>query len=120
MDLTQRVRFDSKRLRQLLANLVNNAVVHGDPTEAIEVDAEANGAGVEIRVTNQGEPIPPHIIGRLFEPFVRPNSENPRPGLGLGLYIASEIAKGHGGSLSVTSSRETGTTFMLRLPHIAQ
>lgn len=120
MDLAQRVRFDSKRLRQLLANLVNNAVVHGDPTEAIEVDAEANGAGVEIRVTNQGEPIPPHIIGRLFEPFVRPNSENPRPGLGLGLYIASEIAKGHGGSLSVTSSRETGTTFMLRLPHIAQ
>jgi signal transduction histidine kinase len=110
------VAFDGKRLRQLLANLLNNAVVHGDPSEPIEVAAETAEGHVEIRVLNRGNPIPSAVLPRLFEPFVRLDSDSPRPGLGLGLYIAAEIAKGHGGSLAVESSREHGTTFTVRIP----
>ena len=105
--------------RQLLANLLNNAVAHGDPTEVIVVRTTASEHQVEIRVSNKGAPIPVDMLGRLFEPFVRPESVNPRPGLGLGLYIAAEIAKGHGGMLSVTSTAEAGTTFTTRLPRSA-
>jgi signal transduction histidine kinase len=52
----------------------------------------------------------------LFQPFSRPESATPRPGLGLGLYIASEIARAHDGTLSVCSSADEGTCFSLRLP----
>jgi signal transduction histidine kinase len=110
------VRFDGKRMRQLLANLLNNAVAHGDPTEVIRVTTSESAGVVSIAVANLGTPIPPDMVGRLFEPFVRPDSNIPRPGLGLGLYVASEIARGHGGSLTVTSCAVTGTTFTLRLP----
>jgi len=110
------VRFDGQRMRQLLANLLNNAVAHGDPSKPVHVAATRSAAGVDIAVTNQGKPIATDILPRLFEPFVRPDSSVPRPGLGLGLYIAAEIARGHGGTLSATSRQEHGTTFTLSLP----
>lgn len=115
-ETTAPVRFDGKRMRQLLANLLNNAVAHGDPTEVIRVTTTQADGWVSVAVSNLGAPIPPDMVGRLFEPFVRPDSSVPRPGLGLGLYVASEIARGHKGSLTVASSADIGTTFTLRLP----
>lgn len=108
--------FDGKRMRQLLANLLNNAVAHGDASRPIEVHIEQRPGVVNIAVSNTGEPIPPDVMGRLFEPFVRPEGSISRLGLGLGLYIASQIAIGHDATLSVTSSAERGTIFTFSMP----
>jgi signal transduction histidine kinase len=57
-------------------------------------------------VVNSGNPIPPDALGRLFQPFYRSSKLHSKEGLGLGLYIAHEIAKAHGGTLGVQSSNE--------------
>jgi sigma-B regulation protein RsbU (phosphoserine phosphatase) len=67
-----------------------------------------------LTVRNHGTAIPPEIIGSLFKPFAREETRSSQNGLGLGLYIASEIAKAHGGALSVTSSEES-TDFSFRM-----
>ena len=64
---------------------------------------------------NQGEPIPPEAMARLFSPYERGAVRPSQQGLGLGLYIASEIARAHGGTLSVTSNPDE-TCFTLRIP----
>jgi signal transduction histidine kinase len=66
-------------------------------------------------VANSGAPIPASILGNLFQPFSRATARAGQEGLGLGLYIASEIAHAHGGSLSVDSSMEE-TRFTFRMP----
>jgi sigma-B regulation protein RsbU (phosphoserine phosphatase) len=68
-----------------------------------------------LAVSNTGAPIPSATLDRLFQPFFRGDARTSRQGLGLGLYIASEIARAHGGTLSVTSSSEE-TRFTLRMP----
>ena len=60
--------------------------------------------------------IPPEALDKICEPFWRHNSTGNREGLGLGLYICSQIVRAHGGTLSVTSSQERGTSFTARLP----
>jgi signal transduction histidine kinase len=70
----------------------------------------------ELSVTNSGAPIAPEVIGKLFQPFFRGAPQSTYEGLGLGLYIASEIARAHGGRLDVTSSG-AGTQFTLRIPY---
>jgi signal transduction histidine kinase len=107
---------DRARVAQLFSNLVANAVEHGPPEEPVEVRVDGTDALVRFAVTNRGEPIPPELMPRLFHPFVRGSGSRPRSGLGLGLYIASEIARAHGGSLHVSSTAETGTTFTAVLP----
>jgi signal transduction histidine kinase len=77
-----------------------------------------------IVVHNGGPPIPPGELPKIFDPLVRGSSaEHPkhnRPGsIGLGLYIAREVARSHGGSLDATSSKEAGTAFTMRLPRRA-
>jgi signal transduction histidine kinase len=116
VDLLETLRFDPVRLQQLLANLLNNAIVHGDIRRAIRVDGRIEDDAIVVSVTNFGTPIDAATQGMLFEPFYRPESATPRPGLGLGLYIASEIARAHGGTLTVCSSTEDGTCFTLRIP----
>lgn len=110
--------FDDRRIRQLMANLLTNAVAHGDPGQPIQVTYRQTADDVEVGVANAGIPIPADFLPRLFEPFFRPESPRSRPGLGLGLYIASEIARGHGGTLGVRSSAEEGTRFTLRVPRV--
>ncbi|PTR30093.1 hypothetical protein C8J98_107229 [Luteibacter sp. OK325] len=116
VDVPGELRFDPVRLQQLLANLLNNAIVHGDRRRAIRVDGRLEDNSVVLAVTNFGTPIDQATQVMLFQPFYRPESATPRPGLGLGLYIASEIARAHGGTLTVCSSTEDGTCFTLRLP----
>ncbi|WP_161490380.1 GAF domain-containing sensor histidine kinase [Stenotrophomonas maltophilia] len=105
---------DAARLCQLLANLVINAAVHGTADQPIRVRGRSDGAGIEISVANQGV-IPAAQLAQMFEPFARPQERRLDAGLGLGLYIASQIAKAHGGTLSVTSSDSAGTVLTLRI-----
>ncbi len=79
------------------------------------VRAASGEGGLELSVTNGGAPIPPAALERLFMPFERGAVTPHQEGLGLGLYIASEIAKAHGGSLDA-SSVEGETTFTFRMP----
>ncbi len=104
--------WDYHRLAQVLANLIGNALRHGEGAVALRI--EAAGPEVEISIHNRGEPIPPDILPLVFQPFER--ERNDRRGLGLGLYIVHEIARAHGGTVSVTSSDELGTTFAVCLP----
>ena len=111
--LNQPVWCDPARVAQLLSNLLTNAVSHGASDRAIEVEARTDDDGFELVVVNHGETIPTDTQDRLFQPFFRGN--NLSGGLGLGLYIASEIARAHGGTLRVASS-DNRTAFTLRLP----
>jgi signal transduction histidine kinase len=105
---------DMVRMGQLLSNLVGNALNYGDARKAVRVLARADAAGFELAVENSGPPIPEARLEALFEPFVRGDGSRNAEGLGLGLFIASEIAKAHGGLLTATSG-ENVTRFALRI-----
>ena len=105
---------DSARIGQLLSNLLANALVHGAPQSPVEARARIQDGQFELSVANSGEPIPAAAQAKLFQPFFRESLRSTREGLGLGLYIASEIARAHGGILSATSTpQETRFTFQL-------
>ena len=107
---------DRVRLGQLLSNLLGNAVTHGSKTQPIVVEAGTRDGMLRISVANGGQPIDEATRQKLFQPFFRGELRPNQVGLGLGLHIASEIAKAHGGSLDVTSSdRETRFTFSMPL-----
>ncbi|MEI9888601.1 MAG: GAF domain-containing sensor histidine kinase [Rhizomicrobium sp.] len=107
--------FDAARIAQLLSNLVANALIHGDPQHPVRIAAGSDGAVFELSVSNAGAPIAPHMQARLFQPFFRIAVRRDAKGLGLGLYIAAEIAKAHGGTLAVDST-ERATRFTFRAP----
>jgi signal transduction histidine kinase len=111
---THPVNCDPKRVSQVVSNLVGNAIKHGAPGRPIRVWASTDERGLELAVANEGTPIEPAAAQRLFQPFFRGNERS--SGLGLGLYIASEIARAHGGKIEVSSSQEE-TRFTLRIPH---
>ena len=107
---------DPLRLSQLLSNLLGNAVTHGSKEACISVRAYTEADEIVISVTNQGAPIPAELIPLLFQPFTRSEAGQRGEGLGLGLYIASQITAAHNGALSVTSTLESGTCFVARFP----
>ena len=117
---------DNARLRQALSNLLNNAVQHGDPAAPIALSvAVEEGPQLTIRIKNQGKPIPPESLQVIFDPLVQLSEksaigiETPSTNLGLGLFIAREVATGHGGTLDVSSDALNGTVFVLRIPQAA-
>ena len=114
IDLSRPINCDSPRIAQLLSNLLANALSHGSDAP-ISVIASEQHEIFELSVTNRGEPIPSATMERLFQPFFRLTADKNRQGLGLGLYIASEIAKAYGGSL-VGTSDSAKTCFVLRIP----
>jgi signal transduction histidine kinase len=106
---------DGARIAQMFSNLLANALTHGDPDGPVRVRAHDKDGYLELSVANLGQPLKPELIDRLFQPFSRASAEPGQEGLGLGLYIASEIAKAHGGSLQVSStSKETCFTFRMK------
>ncbi|KJZ63025.1 GAF domain-containing sensor histidine kinase [Pseudomonas fluorescens] len=109
------VQCDRERVAQLLSNLVANAVAHGDPDGPIEISAQINEGQFVLSVNNQGV-IAQDTLPHLFRPYSRSASGKPQAGLGLGLYIASQIAQSHGGKLDVVSTEQQGTTFTFSLP----
>ena len=107
---------DRTRIGQLVSNLVGNALSHGTASQPVRVRAETEDGLFKFSVANGGEPIPQAAMERLFEPFFRGEVRASRQGLGLGLHIASQIAKAHEGVLTVTSSpEETRFTFVMPL-----
>lgn len=115
IDLRDPFPHDPKRFYQLVANLLTNAMTHGSPGRDVLVSASCSSGQLILSVTNAATPIPLHLQDRLFEPFRRGEMDGHREGLGLGLYIASQIAKSHGGVLEVASD-ENETCFTFRGP----
>ncbi len=113
--LAEPVDCDRVRIGQLLSNLVANALAYGVANLPIKVRASADGEVFELSVTNMGDPIPPDTMEQLFQPFFRVSTRRSQQGLGLGLYIASEIARAHKGTLAVASTPEE-TCFTFRMP----
>ena len=115
-----RGKWDSGRLGQVLSNLLGNALQHGGPDSPIRVIARAGRGEVLMEVHNEGSPIPPALLANIFEPMVshaRKDEDMKSTSVGLGLHIAREIVLAHGGTVTVTSTAEEGTTFSVRLPH---
>jgi sigma-B regulation protein RsbU (phosphoserine phosphatase) len=108
---------DHIRVAQLLSNLLGNALTHGLNSAPVSVKATVADR-LEIAVCNQGNPISPEAMERLFSPFSRGEIRPSQQGLGLGLYIASEIARAHGGRIDVTSTPEL-TCFTFHMPVVA-
>jgi signal transduction histidine kinase len=114
--------WDAARLRQVVSNLLGNAFQHGGDGTPIDVTLSAHGSDVQIAVRNEGPPIPRNAMATIFDPLVRGDSapesrKHRRPGsIGLGLYIAREVAVAHGGTIGVASSAEAGTVFTVTLP----
>lgn len=107
---------DALRISQLLSNLLGNAVTHGSNSAPIVLKAYARDDEIVISLTNQGTPISAQLMPLLFEPFSRAEAGQRCEGLGLGLYIASQIAAAHNGTLQVTSDSASGTCFTARFP----
>ena len=113
-DLHRPLDCDPGRLGQLFSNLLGNALTHGDRAKPVRAEASDDGATFTLAIMNSGEEIPAAAMERLFGPFARGADRSDGMGLGLGLYIASEIAKAHGGRIDVTSSSiETRFTFTM-------
>ncbi len=110
------IRGDRARLRQVLGNLIENAVKYSPEGGEVRVSAVAANGAVRIAVRDGGPGIPNDQQARIFEKFGRAEVEGgSKPGTGLGLFIARSIAEAHGGSLDVTSGAEPGSTFTLTL-----
>ena len=111
------VRGDRDRLRQVLVNLIDNAVKYSPPGDRVSVEAEQSDSRVVIEVRDRGPGISPEHQRLIFEKFGRANvAAHTKPGTGLGLFIARSIAEAHGGALEVRSAPGRGATFRLSLP----
>ena len=109
------VNCDARRISQLFSNLLGNALTHGDKSAPIDVLADSRNGVFILSVTNRGAKIPEVAMSQLFQPFSRGKVQKDQQGLGLGLYIASQIALAHGGKLTVDSTDDF-TRFSFKLP----
>jgi sigma-B regulation protein RsbU (phosphoserine phosphatase) len=108
---------DPNRLAQVVGNLVGNALTYGQRDQAVTVSSRVAEDWATVAVHNLGEPIPEPSRAQIFEPMQRGTSASSSVrSVGLGLFIVREIARAHGGTALVESSREQGTTFSVRFP----
>ncbi|WP_343073431.1 ATP-binding protein [Pyxidicoccus fallax] len=112
--------WDPDRVTQVLGNLVANAIQHGQEGVPVRTTVRGEPAEVVLEVHNLGEPIPPELMARIFDPFKATSApKDPAKktrSLGLGLYIVSQIAGVHGGRVEVRSTAREGTTFTVHWP----
>jgi signal transduction histidine kinase len=110
------VRGDRERLRQVITNLIDNAVKYSPAGSEVEVDAFAENGRVSVEVRDRGPGVARENHSLIFEKFGRVSGEHAKPGTGLGLFIARSIAQAHGGTLEVQSAPAEGAIFALVLP----
>jgi signal transduction histidine kinase len=110
------VRADRERLRQVITNLIDNAVKYSPAGAGVDVEAFAENGKITVEVRDRGPGVGPEHQSLIFEKFGRVSGEHAKPGTGLGLFIARSIAQAHGGSLEVHSVPSEGATFALVLP----
>jgi sigma-B regulation protein RsbU (phosphoserine phosphatase) len=116
IDIPRAVKVDHHRVAQMFSNLLGNAVAHGSEEGVIRIRGALLEDGVlELSVTNPGDPIPQEMVQHLFKAFHRGQVRSNAEGLGLGLYIASQIAEAHGGKIDVQSNAPE-TRFTFRMP----
>jgi signal transduction histidine kinase len=110
--------WDADRVAQIVTNLVDNALRHGDAGTPVQIATIDEGDGMRLEVHNFGEAIREEDRAALFEPFRRGEAgeARARSSVGLGLYIVDQLVRAHGGAIEVLSSEGEGTTFRLRLP----
>jgi len=111
-----RLRGDRKRLRQVLQNLVDNAVKYSSAGAEVRVSAQASNGVIRVDVTDDGPGVPYEDQRLIFEKFGRSSGVSTKPGTGLGLFIARSIVEAHGGTLEVESTPACGATFVIELP----
>lgn len=114
-DIDKPVFADHPRFGQLVSNLISNALIHGSDAEPIRIGGYVGFDEIVVHVRNGGNAITADEIAKLFHPFQRGEARTSGRGLGLGLYIASEIAKAHGGRIEVRSD-PSETCFTVRMP----
>jgi signal transduction histidine kinase len=114
IDIEEPVNCDRGKIGQLFSNLLGNAITYGDQARPIRVVARTIDGVFELTIVNYGEPISEKAMENLFKPYTRGDRPS-QQGLGLGLYIASEIAKAHGGSLNAASNPHE-TRFVFEMP----
>lgn len=115
IDLKDDFKCDINRISQLYANLLGNAIHHGASDKPTITKAIAENGMFSLAVSNSGDKIPDEKMVNLFKPFFTTNAANNKSGLGLGLYIASEIAEAHGGEIKVVSNGKK-TEFIFEMP----
>jgi signal transduction histidine kinase len=113
------VRGDPERLRQVLGNLIDNAVKYSPSGRPVQVRLLPSNGAVTLSVSDEGPGIARDDQRLIFEKFGRVAGSGTKPGTGLGLYIARSIAEAHGGTIEVTSAPGRGATFTLKLPSAA-
>ena len=114
IDINEPVKCDRSKIGQMFSNLLGNAISYGDDNKPIRISARTIASSFVLSVTNYGPPISGRAMQNLFKPYMR--GERPsQHGLGLGLYIASEIARAHDGTVQASSTDE-GTTFEFKMP----
>ena len=111
--------WDQIRLEQLLTNLVANAIKYG-AGKPIVVSLARDGDGAVIQVRDHGPGVQTEDMERIFDRFERASSMRHHGGFGLGLYVAREIARAHGGSIAVHNAEDGGACFTVRLPLVAR
>jgi PAS domain S-box-containing protein len=117
-DLKAKVFADSARINQVLVNLISNAIKYSPDADKVKVNLSKTKDNVTVSIQDFGMGIPKGEQGRIYERFFRAKGkkEGKIPGLGLGLFISSEIIKQHGGDLWVDSVENKGSTFYFTLP----
>jgi signal transduction histidine kinase len=117
IDIQEPVNCDRSKMGQLFSNLLGNAIMYGHQGRPVRVSARTINGVFELAVTNYGVPISDKAMDNLFKPYTRGDRPS-QQGLGLGLYIASQIAQAHGGTLKASSNlEETRFVFEMRQGH---
>ena len=113
-----RILGDRHRLRQVLLNLVDNAIKYNEPGGRVEIALQRDGDFAELVVTNTGPGVAPELLGRVFERFARGDEAQGRAmeGCGLGLTIAKWIVEAHGGLIRIASEPGKTTSVAVRVP----
>lgn len=107
---------DADRVQQIIGNLVANSVAYGDLLRPISITSRLGDGLCEVSVHNHGAVIPHTLLAGLFEPMTRGTDQGSDVrSVGLGLYIVRELARVHGGDVTVSSTEQGGTTFCVRL-----
>jgi signal transduction histidine kinase len=110
---------DRNRLRQVLANLLDNAVKYTDPEGAVAIDAYGQDGQILIRIKDNGAGIPPAEISKIWDRLHRGDASRSQPGLGLGLSLVKAVVQAHKGRIGVQSELGGGAVFTLYLPSIS-
>jgi signal transduction histidine kinase len=107
---------DRSRLKQVLVNLIDNAIKYTNPGGTVVVDVRASGDKAELAVSDSGIGIAPGDQGMIFDRFYRVSTDRGAAGAGLGLAIVKSICHAHGGTIEVSSKLGEGSTFCVKLP----